>query len=125
MNTNLDQLIALEKDTREFGFDWPDVQLIIEQAIDECREIKEALHLNESQERIQEEVGDLLHTAISLCLFLNFDVDDTLAKTNLKFSDRMSAVKALTHELGLENLEGQTFEMMLSLWKKAKILTGK
>lgn len=123
MSKELEQLIELENDARNFGFDWPNTELIIEQAIDECREIKEALELQESRERIQEEIGDLLHTAISLCLFSEFDVAQTLAKTNLKFDSRMKAVKALTHELGLKNLEGQSFDFMLSIWKKAKALT--
>jgi uncharacterized protein YabN with tetrapyrrole methylase and pyrophosphatase domain len=114
------KLLRLEKDAKAFGFEWPNEAMIIEQAIDECREIKDAIEKQESRERIQEEIGDLLHSAVSLCEFAGFDVDETLTKVNVKFGKRMQAVKELTHELALLNLKGQTFEFMLELWRKAK-----
>jgi uncharacterized protein YabN with tetrapyrrole methylase and pyrophosphatase domain len=118
-------LIALEKDARDFGFDWPDVPMIIDQAIDECREIMETIEHQETPERLQEEIGDLLHTAVSLCVFAGFDVEETLSKVNGKFSGRMQAIKNLTHNQGLENLKDQPFEFMLELWDKAKLITKK
>lgn len=121
----LDDLIYLEKDAREFGFDWPDEAMIIEQAVDECREIKEAIESQEVRQRIQEEIGDLLHTAVSLCIFAGFEVEETLVKVNAKFGNRMQAMKTLTHELGLETLQGQSVNFMLELWRKAKIMTAK
>lgn len=81
----LQNLILLEKDARGYGFDWSNHEMILEQAIDECREIQEAIDDDEPPERVQEEIGDLLHTAISLCIFLGFDVEETLSKTNEKF----------------------------------------
>ncbi len=121
----LNELLFLEKDARTFGFEWPNEAMIIQQSIDECREIKEALEKQEERERIQEEIGDLLHSVISLCDFTGFDVEETLAKVNAKFSKRMHAIKKLTYELGLPNLKGQTFELMLDLWRKAKMMSDK
>lgn len=118
--TALQELLTLEKEAREFGFEWPDDLMIIEQAVDECREIKEAIQHNEDRELIQEEIGDLLHSAISLCRFSGFDVEETLAKVNEKFGKRLHTLKKVTHELGLSNLKGQSFEFMLEVWKKAK-----
>lgn len=120
-NTALNKLLLLENDAINFGFEWPNEILIIEQAIDECREIREAIQNQEAHERIQEEIGDLLHSAISLCVFAGFDVEQTLAKVNSKFGKRMQAVKKLTHELGLLDLKGQSFDFVLELWRKAKI----
>jgi len=116
----LNDLLSLEKDAREFGFEWPNEAMIIEQAIDECREIKEAIENQDMPERIQEEIGDLLHSAISLCEFSGFDVEKTLAKVRNKFGKRMQAIKNLTYELGLPNLKGQSIEFMMELWRKAK-----
>lgn len=42
-NNPLQNLILLKKDARGYGFDWPDHEMILEQAIAECREIKEAI----------------------------------------------------------------------------------
>lgn len=116
----LKELINLEKDARSFGFDWSDYDMILEQVIDECREIKEAIDDDEPPERVQEEIGDLLHTAISLCIFSGFEVEETLTKTTEKFEKRMKAIKMLTEKHNLPNLQGQSTEFMLKLWKEAK-----
>ena len=119
----LSDLLHLEQDARSFGFEWPNETVIIEQAIDECREIEEAIANQETRERIQEEIGDLLHTAISLCVFSGFDVNETLIKINSKFGGRMRAMKELSNQLELKTLHGQSFDFMLDLWKQAKIIT--
>ncbi|WP_395477399.1 MazG nucleotide pyrophosphohydrolase domain-containing protein [Rickettsia endosymbiont of Pantilius tunicatus] len=121
----LKDLITLEKDARDYGFDWSDYEMILEQVIDECREIKEAINDGESKERVQEEIGDLLHTAISLCRFLEFDVEETLNKTGVKFAKRMEAVKTLTRKHNLPNLQGQSAEFLLKLWREAKEINKK
>ncbi len=120
MSTSLQTLIAIENDARAFGFDWPDIKMILEQAISECAEIQAVLTQAEPPTRLQEEIGDLLHTAISLCLFAGFDVDETLSNVSKKFGRRMSAVKKLTHEKGLSTLQGQSIDYMLALWQAAK-----
>lgn len=111
--------VAAEKDAIEFGFRWPNSDMAIDQAADECREIREAF-LEGNPQKIQEEIGDLLHAGISLCMFAGFDVEETLCKTKDKFSTRMAALKVLAEERGFQSLEGQSTEMALDLWKEAK-----
>lgn len=119
-NNALEALIILEKDTRAFGFDWPNQETIIEQARSECAEILDAIHQQEPSHRIQEEIGDLLHTAISLCLFSGYELEETIKNVVEKFGARMKALKELTEEEGFEDLNGKSFDFMLSLWNKAK-----
>ncbi|AFB21049.1 hypothetical protein [Rickettsia canadensis] len=40
----------------------------------------------------------MFHTAILLCIFSGFDVEETLKLTNEKFSKRMKAIKMLTEK---------------------------
>ena len=120
MKTALSKLIKIEQESRAFGFDWPNTDMILDQAISECHEIREAINNQESLERIQEEIGDLLHAAISLCDYANFDVEETLELTYKKFNKRMKALKKETARQGLENLNGQSMAFMLELWEKAK-----
>ncbi len=122
LDSPLQDLISLELDARSYGFDWPDQGMIIDQAISECEEIREAIALGESTQRVQEEIGDLLHTAISLCIFSGYDPNETLTVITQKFGSRMAAVKALAQKRGLDNLKGQTTEFMLELWREAKNL---
>lgn len=123
LSNPLYELVVLEKNARFFGFDWPNQDMIIEQIMSECDEIKEALELQESKERIQEEIGDLLHSALSLCLFTGFEPEQTLLKIVEKFSARMQALKAITRERGLVTLKGQPIELLLTLWAEAKTRT--
>ncbi len=120
LDTALQNLISLEKGARRFGFDWPNKEMIINQAVSECDEIKEAVLNGESSHRIQEEIGDLLHAAISLCFFSGYDIEQTLTKVTEKFGSRMDALNTLTKKRGLNDLKGQPIEFMLKLWKEAK-----
>jgi uncharacterized protein YabN with tetrapyrrole methylase and pyrophosphatase domain len=117
----LKELLAVEFDARKFGFEWPHEEMILQQAISECDEIRDAIKQQESKARVQEEIGDLIHTAISLCVFAGFDPEETLAKTAKKFSERMYALKAVTSEHGLKSLHNKSTEFMLQLWQEAKI----
>ncbi|MES2252351.1 MAG: ribose 5-phosphate isomerase B [Pseudomonadota bacterium] len=116
----LDRFIALEKDAVAFGFDWPNQAMIFEQIISECAEIQDAVQNGESPARIQEEISDLLHAVISLCMYSSFDVNETIALITQKFNNRMTALKALTHDRGLKTLHGKSFEFILELWSEAK-----
>ena len=120
LDSPLGHLIHLEKDAREFGFDWPHNDAIVDQVISECQEIREALKNNEPRLRVQEEIGDLLHAAISLCVFEGYSVIETLTKVTEKFDARMLALKAIAKERGYETLKGESFNAMLKLWDEAK-----
>lgn len=124
LNNPLHELIIIENEARNFGFDWPHEEMIIEQALSECDEIREALANHEPSHRVQEEIGDLLHTAISLCLFAGFDPEQTLAKVATKFGARMEALKAIAKDQGLTSLKGQSTEFMMELWQRAKLARG-
>jgi uncharacterized protein YabN with tetrapyrrole methylase and pyrophosphatase domain len=119
-NSPLENLISLEKDARNYGFDWPDEGMILDQAISECEEIRSALACGESSDRIQEEIGDLIHAAISLCVFAGFDPQETVENVTIKFAKRMKLMKELTTARGLNDLKGQNMTFMLQLWDEAK-----
>jgi len=116
----LEKLLAVENKARDFGFEWPNSDLAIEQAISECHEIKEVLDLGQSRERLEEEVGDLLHSAISLCVYLDLDVETTLQKVATKFEGRMNRLYKLAAEKGYSNLKNQDISILIDLWREAK-----
>jgi len=118
--TVLNRLIALEKDAVSFGFDWPNQAMIFDQIISECAEIQDAVQKGESPARIQEEISDLLHAVISLCMYSGCDVHDTISLILQKFSDRMTALKAVAQDHGLKTLHGKSFTFILELWSEAK-----
>jgi uncharacterized protein YabN with tetrapyrrole methylase and pyrophosphatase domain len=120
----LQKLIALEQKSSLMGFDWPNTETIIDQAISECHEIKCAIQADEGRKRRQEEAGDLLHAAISLCLFEGFDVEETLERVNKKFEGRLEALQQIIKDRDLPTVKGQPFDFLLELWEEAKHITN-
>jgi uncharacterized protein YabN with tetrapyrrole methylase and pyrophosphatase domain len=116
----LQKLIALERQTNLIGFDWPSTEMIIDQAISECDEIKRTIQMGEGRKRLQEEAGDLLHAAISLCVFEGLDVEETLEQVNRKFGARLEALQQIIKDRGFATLKGQSFDFLLELWEEAK-----
>ena len=120
MSNVLNKFTAVEKDARSFGFSYPSPDLIIEQIRDECNEVLEAIQHNESTERQQEEIGDLIHAALALCYHQGFDIPETIDKATNKFDARMQRLKSITKEEGLSSLHNQPLSYLIKLWKKAK-----
>lgn len=116
----LEKLLAARQEAKAFGFEWAHSGRLIDQAISECEEIREAIENHEPAHRVQEEIGDLLHTAISLCDFVGFDVEETLEKVCTKFDLRFNNLKKLAAERGLSSLEGKSLEFKLGLWDEIK-----
>ena len=92
----------------------------------ECVEINEHLDSTalENKIKLQEEIGDLLHAAFSLCVFCKFDAEETLEKSVNKFERRFNAVKIVAQENGLETLNGMPFDELMRYWDKAKNKVG-
>jgi uncharacterized protein YabN with tetrapyrrole methylase and pyrophosphatase domain len=123
----LKKVLELELDADKFGFRWENTTQIMEQIKSECSEITEHLDSDSHQsnpEALQEEIGDLLHAAFSLCVFCKFNPEDTLKKTLGKFERRMTAVKNIAHEEGLNSVEGLAFDKLMMFWDKAKGQVG-
>lgn len=118
----LKQLIDQIKDTRAYGFDYPNAEMAINDVIDECREVREDIQANAVPNKIQEEIGDVIYAAVFLCDLCGFDVEETVKKTTGKFIGRMDSMKSMATELGIKNLQGQSRAFMLDLWSKAKMI---
>jgi uncharacterized protein YabN with tetrapyrrole methylase and pyrophosphatase domain len=123
----LKKVLELELDAEQFGFRWDNTTQIMEQIKSECSEISEHLDSNKAecnQNALQEEIGDLLHAAFSLCVYCKFNPKDTLTKALEKFERRMSAVKNIAYSEGLDNVEGLAFDKLMVFWDKAKEHVG-
>lgn len=123
----LEKVVVLENEASEFGFQWETTDQIMAQIQSECVEINE--HLDKgveqaNQAELQEEIGDLLHAVFSLCVFCKLSPRDTLAQTLTKFERRLNAVKEISKERGLTNLNGYPFDGLMEIWQKAKARIG-
>lgn len=107
---------------KEFGFYWENMSQIIKQIQNECLEVHEAFN-SKNRPHLQEEVGDLIHAAISLAVFLELDPHETLLKSLEKFQGRYNTVVQLASSDGHKNLHKQPFEILTSYWNRAKLKT--
>jgi uncharacterized protein YabN with tetrapyrrole methylase and pyrophosphatase domain len=108
----------LEEEARQFGFYWERLDQLIEQIQSECQEIQGVSPTNRIH--LQEEVGDLLHAAVSLVIFCGFDPCETLLNSIEKFKKRFHKLIELANAEGHPNLQNQSTEVLMSYWNRAK-----
>jgi uncharacterized protein YabN with tetrapyrrole methylase and pyrophosphatase domain len=109
----------LEKAARKFGFYWTHLSQLIEQVKSECQEIQEAAQ-NNDRTHLQEEVGDLIHAALSLAVFCDLDPTETLQIATDKFEKRYNKVVELAKQDGHDTLRNQPFHLLMHYWNLAK-----
>ncbi len=114
-----ERLKNAEDNANDFGFSWPNADIILDQITSEVTEVRSAIK-DETSDRIKEEIGDLLHATLSLCVFLNFDQEEILNLTISKFEKRLLKVKELSQAQGYETLKGEHFDILMQFWKQAK-----
>ncbi len=115
----LEKLTQLEREASDFGFKWETSPQIMEQIKSEIVEID--MHLKDGdRKKLQDEIGDLLHATFSLCVFCQFDAEETLKKSVEKFERRFRLVEQLAKEKGLNNLHGLSFQELMMFWNQAK-----
>lgn len=108
----------IQKKAARVNFDFEKVENAMDKVIEELNEIKDVYN-SEKLSRIEEEVGDLIFSAINIGRMLNIDCDEALEKTTNKFIDRFSFVEnaAISNN---ENLSEMSLEEMDRLWEKIK-----
>ena len=103
------------------GFDWDKEDQVFKKIEEEVVELKEALNSNNG---IEEELGDVLFSVVNLSRHLNLDPEKTLKLSIEKFSKRF---KRIEKDLNSKNIQMQslTLEELDEIWEKNKILDKK
>src|SRR5690606_28782355 len=83
----LDAAYNIGKKSTALNFDWPDYLQVMNKVEEEWLEVKEELPSNGiySQDRVEEEIGDLLFSVAQLARHLNINPEKCLRKANQKF----------------------------------------
>ena len=110
--------LKLQKRAARVGFDWPTVSKVLQKIEEETKELVEAKEF-ESQERINEEFGDLMFSIVNLGRHLKVDPEEALKKTNTKFITRFKFIEDEIKSQG-RDLEDTSLEEMEKLWQSAK-----
>ena len=102
------------------GFDWPDTAGLFEKLHEEIGELKAEIQTDQpgAHARIEEELGDLLFTAVNLARHLKLDPESALRSANAKFRQRFNAMEAAAG--GREGLKVRSAVELEALWSQAK-----
>ena len=108
----------LQKRAARVGFDWPTTGEVIDKIAEEARELADARETL-PQEKIAEEMGDLLFAFTNLARHLGVDPETALRGTNEKFSRRFRFIEAALAKAGTTPAQSNLAEMD-ALWDAAK-----
>ncbi|MFC1920991.1 nucleoside triphosphate pyrophosphohydrolase, partial [Chloroflexota bacterium] len=97
------------------GFEWQNMEGVIDKVVEEIREIKDAA----DREEKEQEFGDLLFTMVNIARWEGIDAEVALRGANNKFYRRFSKMEELCHQRGVD-FAGLSFEEKNALWEEAK-----
>lgn len=125
----LEVALRLQKKAARVGFDWPTYRPVIAKVKEELAEIEDELTEAEGatapdQDRIEQELGDLLFATVNLVRKLGVDPTLALHRCNESFRHRFAFVERGMQQQGLEMRAGQ-LEAMDELWNAAKSSTDR
>ena len=108
----------LQKRAARVGFDWPNLDGVIDKIVEETQELAEVAE-TQNADAIEDEMGDLLFAVTNLARKLGVDPEVALRRTNDKFTRRFKSVEAGAKTAG-KVLPDMSLEEMDALWDAAK-----
>ncbi len=109
----------LQNRAAQAGFDWPHINQVMDKLAEEMQEIHVEINQGAHQERMEDEIGDLLFVGINLARHAKVDPEAALRCANTKFERRFRRIEALLAMQGRAPHES-TLEEMDALWDQAK-----
>lgn len=106
----------MQQKTAQVGFEWETTEQVWEKVEEEIGELRETVTEGQSQERKEEEFGDVLFALINYARFLGIEPETALEKVNRKFKYRFEYIEANAPK----NLNDMTLAEMDALWNEAK-----
>jgi tetrapyrrole methylase family protein / MazG family protein len=113
----LAQAQSIQDRAARVGFDWKEIEPVMDKVMEEYREVQDA---PDEQERAKE-LGDLLFAVVNLVRWYKVDAESVLRGTNLKFRKRFAYIEQKSRETG-KPMQEMTLEEMDVFWNEAKKL---
>lgn len=108
----------LQKRAAQLGFDWTEITPVLEKLKEEVAEFEEALASGE-QERMSDELGDVLFAAINLARHSKIEPETALRSANRRFEKRFKWIESSLSGQG-KLLKETNLEELDALWDQAK-----
>ena len=111
----LAQALTISRKAAQAGFEWPNIEGVLDKLIEEAGEITAASNPTD----LEAEIGDLLFSAVNLARWRTIDAESALRATNVRFTRRFKKMEALAaaQDKNLSDIPTQEIEL---LWEAAK-----
>jgi len=110
----------LQKRVSRVGFDWPNLDGVIDKIVEEAQEVAGAIE-SKDLNALEDEIGDLIFAVTNLARKLDIDPELALRRTNSKFTQRFKHIENAAKADG-RDVNDMNLEEMESLWQEAKTL---
>lgn len=105
--------------SREINFDWDNVKDVLAKVEEELVEVKEEIPIGNNNQKVREEIGDLLFSVAQLARHLDINPEEALKEANLKFIKRVNKVESKVKDLGKQMNDLSTDDLEL-IWQEIK-----
>ncbi len=110
----------VQSKAKKAGFDWNNADGAFLKISEETAELRQALNTGNKAD-IEDELGDLLFSAVNVARFCGCDAETALERATKKFAARFTIVERLAQEKGID-MKNSSLEMLDSLWEEAKLI---
>ncbi|MBW8009804.1 MAG: nucleoside triphosphate pyrophosphohydrolase [Chloroflexi bacterium] len=104
-----------QKRAARVGFDWPNIEGVLNKIEEEIGEVRQAAQTDERAS----EIGDLIFALVNLARWQGIDAESALRETNIKFRKRFANIEKGAKDQG-KQLSDMSLEEMEALWEQAK-----
>ncbi len=110
--------LKLQKRAARVGFDWPQVDQVLDKLVEEAHELR-AAQATADQAAVADEIGDMLFVLANYARHLGVDPEAALRGTNDKFTRRFGYIETTLHSQGAD-IAAASLDEMEALWQAAK-----
>jgi len=111
----LAQALEIQARVVRVGFDWPDVESVLDKVAEEVAELQTA----ENDQARADELGDLLFSVVNYARWINLEPESALREANRRFRSRFAKLERAARDAG-QHLPDLTLQELDSLWEAAK-----
>ena len=108
----------LQKKAAKQGFDWDEINSVLDKLDEEVAEFKNAVQSGKKKD-MKEELGDIFFVLVNIAKFNKIDAEEALRATNNKFIKRFQHIEAEVSKRG-KTLKETPLEELEQYWQDAK-----
>jgi ATP diphosphatase len=114
----LTRSVRLQDRAARVGFDWPEIDPVLDKVEEEIGELRAELHAGDS-ERLEHELGDILLAVTNVARHIGVDPERALRRANERFETRFGRMEAIAEAAG-RRLADYPLDEQERLWQIAK-----